>query len=173
MNLDGQSAEQVIDWRWVAQARLAALRMQSMSDEARMQAVLVARTTMTALTADHTPIGRSPLIAARALAEELAEAYPSFEASAFHCASLLFFFDLVDAKYYHDIGLPPEFWSFGDLVSAGIGPHPRPHLDTIRGAETEAEVDEWLIERADMARRALALIAGGEWSKPELEEWPD
>lgn len=116
VNLDGQSAEQVIDWRWVAQARLAALRMQSMSDEARMQAVLVARTTMTALTADHTPIGRSPLIAARALAEELAEAYPSFEASAFHCASLLFFFDLIDAKYYHDIGLPPEFWFRGSRL---------------------------------------------------------
>ena len=173
MNLDSQSAEQVIDWRWVAQARLAALRMQSISDEARMQAALVARTTMIALTADHTPIGRSPLVTARTFAEELAEAYPAFEASAFHCASLLFFFDLIDAKYYHDIGLPPEFWSFGDLVSEGIGFHPRPPFSAIRATGAEGEADEWVVERADRVRRALALIAGGAWSKDVYEEWTD
>lgn len=149
-----------IDWRWIAAARLAAMRMQSLPQEARTEAVTIARTTMLALTAYRTPIGRSPIMLARDLAKNLAEPYPYLEATAAHCASLLFFFDSIESKEYHNIGLPWEFWRFGDLVLTGIGFDHRPFFTTERSASLEEEADAWLITRADKVHRALAAVAG-------------
>ncbi|AKV87171.1 hypothetical protein AKG07_13695 [Microbacterium sp. CGR1] len=156
---DGHSTDE-LSWRWVADARLAAMRMQALPEETRREAVTIARTTMLTLTAYTTPIGWSPISQARQLAQELAEPYSDLEATPFHCAALLFFFDLIDSKYYHDLGLPWEFWHFGDLMMDGIGFHHRPRFSMERPDADGSEAQAWLIERANRVRRALETVAG-------------
>lgn len=160
MTAENDLTDDGFSWRWVAEARLAAMRLQSLPEEARLEAVTVARTTMLALTAYRTPIGQSPIPWARQLARDLADPYSDLEATALHCAGLLFFFDLIESKEYHDLGLPWEFWQFGDLMMGGIGFHHRPFFTTERPGADGSEAEAWLIERADRVRRALAAVAG-------------
>ncbi|MEJ1922506.1 hypothetical protein [Microbacterium sp. KHB019] len=148
------------NWRWVAEARLAAMQMQSLPDSARVEAVTVARTTMLTLTAYHTPIGHSPILGARDLANALAAPYPGLEATAAHCVALLFFFGPIESKEYSDIGLPWEFWRFGDLMLSGIGFDHRPLFTTDRTGAHEKEAQPWLVMRANKVRGALAAVAG-------------
>lgn len=148
------------DWRWIADARLAAMRMQSLPDERRREAVTIARTAMLTLTAYNTPLGHSPLMLARQLANDLAKPYSVVEETALHCAALLFFFDWIEGKEYHDIGLPPEFWRFGELMLSRMGFDHRPFFNTNGPGATRSEAEGWLVERADRARRALAAVAG-------------
>lgn len=149
-----------VDWRWIAEARLAAMRMQSRPYEVRREAVTIARTAMVTLTAYNTPLGHSPIMLARRLAKDLAMPYSEVEETALHCAALLFFFDWIEGKEYHDIGLPQEFWRFGELMLSQVGSDHRPFFSTDRDGANRKEVEGWLIGRADRARRALAAVAG-------------
>lgn len=147
------------DWRWIAEARRAAMRMQSLPDEARRDAVTIARTAMLALTAYNTPLGHSPLAYARQLAFDLAKPYSAVEVTALHCAALLFFFDWIEGKEYHDIGLPAEFWRFGEVMLNRTGFDHRPSFNTADFGADQKEADVWLVERANRVRRALAAVA--------------
>lgn len=160
MTAEDLPSADAVDWRWIAEARLAAMQMQALSEVRRKEAVTIARTVMLALTAYSTPIGRSPLMPARDLARDLAKPYSVLEATALHCAALLFFFDLIEAKEYHDIGLPQEFWHFGGIVLNGIGLDHRPMFGTDWSSNHVKEGDAWVVARADRVRRALAAIAG-------------
>ncbi|WP_292836854.1 hypothetical protein [Microbacterium sp.] len=160
MTAEDNPASQAIDWHWVAEARLAAMRMQSLPEARRVEAVTIARTTMLALTAYRTPIGHSPIPRARDLAEDLAAPYPYLEATAAHCVGLLFFFDSIESKEYHNIGLPWEFWRFGELMLSGIGFNHRPFFTTARSGVYDEEADAWVVDRADQVRQALAAVAG-------------
>lgn len=149
-----------VNWRWIADARLAALRVQALPDETRLEAVTIARTSMLALTAYITPIGHSPIEPARRLALDLSEPYPALESTALHCAALLFFFDVIEGKEYHNIGLPDEFWRFGDLLLSEVRFPRWPHFSTSQLRSDEKEAHMWLAARADRVRRALAAVAG-------------
>lgn len=165
MHSDERDIERQVNWRWVAEARLAALRMQGLPDETRRESALIARTTMLALTAYSTPMGLSPITSARRHAEDLAALHPTGNGIALHCAALLFFFDWVDGKEYYNLGLPQEFWSFGEALLSAVAFDPRPRFDLGDPAGSSREVEEWMERRANRIRDLLALVSGGKSSQ--------